>query len=176
MKRFIGYVLTAFAVVLFLLGLIFLIASEGQSSRLVSGIILVIFASGTAFLGGSLLKKAFDLSPEQVKNAILALAKENNGYLTKESINAVLGPYPEVDMSIEAMVLDGSAVLDSSSLRAVYVFPDFLHEIVEKYCSYCDTRYPLRDPIQKCTQCGGDIVLKKSRIEKKGQIFSMDEK
>ncbi len=176
MRKVIGYIIILIAVLFFLMGLIFIIASGGSSSRLVPGIILIISGSLLGFLGGSILKTGFDLSPSQVINSILSLAKINNGYLKKEAIIAELGTYPQVEKAMEKMLIDRTAVLDTSGQRPTYIFPDFLHEIVVKYCSYCNTEYPLRDPIQKCSQCGGSITLKKGRIERSDQIFSMDEK
>lgn len=176
MKKLLGYLLIIVSIPLFLLGLLFLIASGGASSRLIVGFVGIIAGSGLGFLGGIFIKTAFSLTPEQILNSILSLAKRNNGYLTKEAIIAELGNYPQVEKVIQSILIKQTAIVDYSTGRQTYVFPDFLHEIIVKMCVYCNSEYPLRDPIQKCTQCGGDIKLQKGKIEKRNEIFSLDDK
>lgn len=176
MRKITGYVLIVLAMPICLLGLLFLIASQGIASRLITGFILLIIGSGICFVGAFLVKTAFSLTPNQILSSILNLAKVSNGYLTKEAIIAELGNYPQVDKAINDLLINQTALIDPGHIRTRYVFPDFLHDILIKACMYCSSEYPVRDPVQKCPQCGGDISLQKAKIEKSNEIFSLDEK
>jgi rRNA maturation endonuclease Nob1 len=46
--------------------------------------------------------------------------------------------------------------------RAVYVFPGLKESKVVRRCSYCGSEYSVREPLHKCTNCGGPLEIVKT--------------
>ncbi|MFC1669166.1 hypothetical protein ACFL20_02160 [Spirochaetota bacterium] len=174
-KIIMGAILSVTGAVSSFLGVLFLIASGGQGSRLLAGIVLLAIGITILLVGIIIFRKAMSISPAGIKKKLLKLARLNNGEISEEEILASLGNSDIVEQQLNEIMQRGIASEVIKNGRKIYIFPDFQLEIVVKECPYCGNDYPLRDDIEECPSCGGDLKMHKSLIVGANNSYSMDD-
>jgi len=157
-----------------LMGLFFIIASSGMSSRLIAA--GIFFAAGLPLLifGFQMFRGGMLLRPELVKNAILKAAAEHAGEITREIITGVAGWDDIVVFEINDMIKKRIAKTEERDGRTFYIFPEFQIKYVINKCPFCGNDYPVRDDVQKCPSCGGDLKFLQIKSSTAGNNFSMN--
>jgi len=156
------------------LGLMFLIASRGSSSRLIPGFIFLICGGGLLFIGLRLFIKGLKQSSLFLDKAVRASAVKHNGEVGGKTLFAEIGPSSASEAFIEEKVRSGEIKKENRDGIVYYLFPSFQFRLKTKYCPYCGKDYPVRENIETCPACGGDLKLRETGNSKGDDYFSMD--
>jgi hypothetical protein len=157
-----------------LMGLFFIIASSGMTSRIAAA--GIFFTAGLPLLifGFRMFRGGMVLRPELVRNAILKTAAAHNGEITKEIITGAAGWDDIVVFEINDFIKKRIAKTEEKDGRTIYIFPEFQIKYVINKCPFCGNDYPVRDDVQKCPSCGGDLKFLQIKSSSAGNSFSMD--
>jgi len=174
LKIFTGTFMSVFGILTILLGILFIIASKNEGSRLATGIVLI--GTGTVMLvpGIILFKKGILLTPEGIGKKILKLAGKHNGHISMEVITAEVGDSDAVRFKLIEMTRQGVSKEIKKDGRLFYIFRDFQPKLMVKKCPYCGNDYPVRDNIENCLSCGGDLKIKNESVTMDDDKFSLD--
>jgi hypothetical protein len=155
------------------MGLLFLIASSDNSTRLYTGIILI--AAGTLLMiaGYRLFRKGMITRPGAVEAAILKAAAKKNGRISEEALIAETGIRDLTIFELNKMVSSKRASRETSAQGTFYTFPEFQFDLKFKACPYCGNDYPVRTDVERCPSCGGDLKITGSTVSGDDR-FSMD--
>jgi len=148
------------AIIFLLFGLLFLLGSAGNPAIIVAGIVMV----GVAIAGGAFavrrLGQVTNASPEAVDQRILNLATASGGEVTAAEVTGMLQiPVADAQSALERLVSQGLAVHKVRGDDLYYSFPGIATVRKIKRCAYCGAEYPLREPGQKCSACGGMLEV-----------------
>ncbi|HNX23299.1 MAG TPA: zinc ribbon domain-containing protein [Spirochaetota bacterium] len=156
-----------------LMGLLFIIASSGMSSRLVAA--GIFFTSGLPLLifGFKMFRGGMVLRPELVRKGILKAAAAHNGEISKEAVTEAAGWDDIVIYEINDMIKKRIAKAEERDGRTFYIFPEYQIKYVINKCPFCGNDYPVRDDVQKCPSCGGDLKFLQIKSSTAGNNFSM---
>jgi len=161
MNRTLSFLVIGVAVVLFVVGLIFMCAATSNAGRLPLALILLVVGAGLAFWGGASLRRIVSLTPEKLSDRITQLARQSGGEVTQAQVVGALGASDEaVAEAFRLLAERGQANLDYREERGeVYVFPGLKAAKVVRRCESCGTEYSVKEAIYVCTQCGGKVEL-----------------
>jgi hypothetical protein len=169
-----GAALFIFGLALLLLGIMFIIVSSERGSRLVTGVILAVFGLLLLLIGIRLFRAGISVSPAVIKEKILKLAGKNHGELPEDVITGAIGTSDTLDFQLQSMINSRIAKKTFRKGRTFYLFSQFNMELVVKKCPYCGNDYPVRDDIESCSSCGGNLKVSVERIKGKDDSYSMD--
>ncbi|PKL17534.1 MAG: hypothetical protein CVV49_10795 [Spirochaetae bacterium HGW-Spirochaetae-5] len=157
-----------------LMGLLFVIAASGMTSRLIAA--GIFFVSGLPLLisGFKVFRSGMVLRPELIREAILKAAAKHHGEITKDIIKGETGWNDIVIYEINDMIKKRIAKTDQRDGETFYIFPEFQFKYVQNKCPFCGNDYPVRDDVQKCPTCGGDLKFLQIKSSSGGDKFSMD--
>lgn len=148
------------AVLLILLGLVFMVGSAGKAHILVLGLVmLVVGIVGSVFIVRHLAKLA-RTSPDTVDERVLALARLSGGEVTVGEVAGGLQvPVHDASASLERLVGQGLAEHKVKGEDLFYTFAGMVDIRKQKKCSYCGNGYSIREPGHKCPSCGGNLEI-----------------
>ncbi len=169
-----GAVLFILGLALLVLGIMFIIASGDEMRRIITGIILsssglLLLATGIRFY-----RKGISISPERIKEKILKLASQNHGELPENVIIGEIGKSDILDFQLISMINAGIAKKTFRDGQTLFLFSQFNMKLVVKQCPYCGNDYPVRDDIETCSSCGGDLKVSIERKMDEDNSYSMD--
>jgi len=147
----------------FIAGILFLIASVSQASRIL--VALVFLAIGTFLLvvGLRRLRRLAEISPDALKTGAIELARRLDGELTVAQFRAEYRISQEQASEVlEEMVAEGAAKREQREERVVYVVTGLLPAMVQKRCPYCGAELPVRTALRKCPNCGAPLEITKT--------------
>ena len=156
-KVIIGASLIIIGLVSELMGLLFIVVITGMSSRLIAAGIFFTAGLPLLIVGFNMLRSGMLLRPELIRKEILTTASKNNGELTKEIITGVTGWDDIVAYEINDMIKKRIAKTEERGDCIFYIFPEFQAKVVINKCPFCEKDYAVKDDIQKCPACGGDL-------------------
>jgi len=174
LKIFTGAFLSVMGILSILLGILFIIASKNEGSRLVTGTVLIAVGSLLLIPGILLFRQGIHLTPGGIGKRILKLARKHNGELSMDVITAELGDSDAVRFKLVEMTRQGISEEIKKDGRLFYIFRDFQTKLLVKKCPYCGNDYPVRDNIENCPSCGGDLKIKNESVTIDDDRFSMD--
>lgn len=169
-----GSFLSLFGLAIMVLGMMFIIASDKQKSRFAIGIILTMFGSSLLIMGVRLFRAGISLSPAKIKEKILQLAGKNHGELPEDIIIGEIGKSDTLNYQLLQMIKSGIAKKGFRNERAFYLFSQFNMKLVVKQCPYCGNDYPVRDDIETCSSCGGNLKISIQRIGEGDDSYTLD--
>jgi DNA-directed RNA polymerase subunit RPC12/RpoP len=164
MSRTVSFLVIGMAVVLLAVGLVFLCGMAGESAsafRLLVSLILLGAGGGLAFWGGTSLRRAVALNPENLGDRITQLARQSgHGEVTlSQAVSALNAPDEVVEEALRLLVERGQAYPEYRQDREVYVFPGLRTAKMIRRCESCGTEYSVKEPIYTCTRCGGKVEV-----------------
>jgi len=160
-----GLSIAAFVVgALFLaVGLIFLCAAVQSGARFPIALALLVIGGGIAIWAGARLRKARQLLPDVVDGRIIDLATEYEAELTLAQIVGKLDlPRETARASLARLETNGLCRSEGREGRTVYAFPGLKESKVVRRCVYCGSEYSVREPLHKCSNCGGNLEIVKT--------------
>jgi len=157
-----------------LMGLLFVIASSGMNSRLIAA--GIFFCSGLPLLifGFKMFRSGMILRPELIREAILKSAALHHGEITKDIITGEAGWNDIVIYEIDDMIKKRITKIDERDGQTLYIFPEFQIKYIQNKCPFCGNGYPVRDDVQKCPTCGGDLKFLQVNSSSGENNFSMN--
>jgi len=157
-----------------LMGLIFVIAAAGMTSRITAA--GIFFCSGLPLLiiGFKMFRSGMVLRPELIREAILKAAATHHGEITKDIITGETGWNDIVIYEINNMIKKRTAKIEERDGQTLYIFPEFQIKYIQNKCPFCANDYPVRDDVRKCPTCGGDLKFLQIKSSSGGENFSMD--
>jgi hypothetical protein len=161
MNRTVSYLVIGVSVVLIVGGLIFLCAATRNPGRLPLSLILLVLGGGLAFWGGTSLRRAVTLAPDNLDDQITRLARQSgHGEVTlAQAVSALNAPDQAVQEALDLLVERGQAYSEYREGRVVYLFPGLQAAKMVRRCESCGTEYSVKEPIYTCTQCGGKVEV-----------------
>jgi rRNA maturation protein Nop10 len=174
LKIIIGALLSVFGFLISTLGILFLISSTEKSSRLISG--SVIFVIGLAFVipGIIFFRKGIKSTPASVRKKILKIAAIYNGKFSKDLLIGNIDADSILQNQINIFIKSGLINEIIENGKIYYTYPDFQLKLVMKKCPYCTNDYPVRDGLEICPSCGGDLKLLSKESSDINDKYSMD--
>jgi hypothetical protein len=151
-----------FVVSSFVLGLalLFLCAAVSVPERWPLAIALVVV--GGAGVGWSGLEhgKWLRRQPGALAARITALAEQNSGEISLAQVMSALKVRGEEAMAaMNDLQQKGQCHMEPRKETMMFVFPGLKERKMVRKCVYCCSTFPVRDPLQKCPSCGGNLEL-----------------
>jgi hypothetical protein len=141
-------------------GLIFLCAAVDQPSRLFVATALLVLGGGLAAWAGLRWRRARSLSPDVLDDRITSLAASSEAEVTlAEVVGRLSVPDSAARAALARLEANGFCHEEQRSGKSVYVFPGLKEDKVVRRCSYCGSQYSVREPLHKCTSCGGSLEI-----------------
>jgi hypothetical protein len=148
------------AILFLLIGLIFLLGSQGKPAFLLAGIVMIVVAIAAGVFTIRKLGNVAQTAPDAVDDRVLNLATASGGDVTVAEAAGALGvPVADVQASLERLVSKGLAEHKVRDGDLYYAFAGIATARKIKRCAYCGTEYPLREPGHKCSSCGGILEI-----------------
>ncbi len=151
-----------FVVSCFILGLamLFLCAAVSQPERWPLAIVLLIVGGAGVAWSGLSYSRWLGRQPGALAARITALAEENSGEVSLTQVMAELSvPAAVATAAMDDLQQKGQCHLEPRGEKTVYVFPGLKERKMVRKCVYCGSTFPVRDPLQKCPNCGGNLEV-----------------
>jgi hypothetical protein len=163
MKKLAAILVAVLSIPFLTLGLIFLVASGGSSSRFFTAVVLLAIGVVLLVWGVRSLRRLAATSEGALRTAAVELARRLGGELTVAQLRAEYRIPNELAQKVmDGLVSEGTAVPEQRSDRVVYVFKTLQPSIARKLCPYCGTELPVREAIRKCPNCGAHLEITKT--------------
>lgn len=172
-KIFYGAFLLIAGILHFFTGLLFLIASSENNTRLFTGILLLGAGIMILLTGYRLFRKGMLTRPGAIEAAILKAAAKKNGRISEEAMIAETGIKDLTLFELNKMVSLQRASRETSSKGTFYIFSEFQFDLKFKACPYCGNDYPVKGGLEQCPSCGGDLKITGISVSGDDR-FSMD--
>ncbi|MBI5160772.1 MAG: hypothetical protein HY996_05075 [Micrococcales bacterium] len=176
MKRGLAFALVGVGVLLVALGLLFLVGAAGQTSRLVVAGAGLVVGAACAAIGVAMHRRADAESPETLRAAILDLARQKNGEVSRADVAAALGArMPKAEPVLDELVRNGVCKATDRDGHPYLVFESMQPRLVIKKCRFCTYEAPLGDDRATCPNCGGALdTVRTARSVSGGDAYGMD--
>ncbi len=150
------------AALLLATGLIFLLAAISQPQRLLVSLLLLACGVALAAWAGKQWRRLRRLSPQFLDGRIAELAAAQDAEVTLvQVISALDVPEAPARNSLQRLEANGLCYQETREASTVYVFPGLRERKVVRRCAYCGSQHSVRQPLHKCPNCGGDLVVVK---------------
>lgn len=161
MKKLLAIGAIVIAIVLLIVGLIFLIAAS-TPSRLLTALALLAIGALLIWVAIRILRRQRQLDPENLGTAITDLARRLGGEVSVPQVRAEFN----IDQTLALSALDrllnqGVAQLEHRGDHSVYLFKGVLPAKAIRKCPYCGSEFPVREAIHTCPNCGGALEITK---------------
>jgi len=160
-KKVLAFGAIVVAIILLIVGLIFLIAANSMSRFLTAvaflavGGLLVWYAIGT-------LRRIRQLSPDNLEPAIVDLARRLGGEVSVSQVQAEFKINHQFALeTLEQMRQRDTCQLEPRGERTVYLFKGVIPAKAVKRCPYCGSEFAIRSAVHKCPNCGGNLEITK---------------
>ena len=176
MKRVVAVLLFGVGLAALLFGLLFLIGSAGQSTRLAVAAVGLVCGALLTGVGVRLFKLARHEDPDFIKAELLTLAKREDGEISEHELRGALGArWPRAQEVLLVLQGEGVCRLGNAAGGSYYTFPQLQPRLAVRRCEFCQAELPLDDELVSCPQCGGTIKTGVKRVSVgDGEVYSMD--
>lgn len=149
------------SILLFVAGLIFLIAAD-RLSRLLTAVALLAIGGILLWYAISVLRRLRELSPENLAAAVIDLARRLGGELSIAQVQAEFKIGNELALeTLERLRRQGTCQTEPRAGRTVYLFKGVLPAKAVKRCPYCGSEFAVRSALHQCPNCGGNLEITK---------------
>ena len=143
-------------------GLLFLCAAVAVPERFPLAIILLIIGAIGAGWSAFAYRKWSSVQPEALAARITDLAAQNDGELAISQIMSAFDVSASVAQAgIDQLVAKRQCRAESRGTQTFYIFPGLKEQKVARKCTYCGSTFPVKQALQKCPNCGGNLELVK---------------
>jgi hypothetical protein len=141
-------------------GLIFLCAATTVPERMPLAILLLILGAVGAGWSAFAYRRWLNTQPAALAVWLTSLAAENNGELAVAQAMPSFGVTAQAaTAALDELVQKGLCHREARADQVIYVFPGLKeHKLVRK-CAYCGSTFPVKQALQKCSNCGGALEL-----------------
>ena len=144
-------------------GVLFACAAIAVPARWPLAIVLLVIggigAGGSAYA----FRKWSDRQPTVLAARITDLAAANQGEVTLAQIMSACDVTASAAQAgLDVLVQHGECQRELRGEQEIYVLPGFKEHKVERKCPFCGATFPVKQSLQKCPNCGGNLELIKS--------------
>lgn len=144
-------------------GLIFLCAAVQNAARFPIALALLVVGGGLAAWAGLRWRRARELAPDIVDGRVIDLATGHDAELTLARIVGELGvPENAARAALARLETKGFCHQEYREGKSVYVFPGLMDSKVVRRCAFCGSEFSVREPLHKCSNCGGTLEIVKA--------------
>ncbi len=161
MKRPILITALVVAVVLLVVGLIFLCAATREAGRLPLSLILLIIGGGLAAWSALTWRREQQLEPEHLADSIIDLVRGRGAAeVTLAEVVAELNvPTQAAQRALGVLQGRGECRRERRADKDLYVFPGLMERKMVRRCAYCGSEFSVKTPLHQCPNCGGQLEL-----------------
>ncbi len=144
------------------LGIIFLIATVNNPSRIL--VAMALLALGYVMINSGLLtlRRLAQVSPEALATGIVELAKRLGGEVTVAQVQAEFKiSTKKAIAALEEAVGKGQCQRERRDYYDVYVFKSVMPAKAVKRCSYCGSEFAIKSAVRDCPNCGASLEIVK---------------
>lgn len=146
-------------------GLLFMLASAAVPERGIMAFLLL----GVGFVGVGatawFYSRWYRRQPAVLGSRVTDLAEHAGGEVSLAQVIAACNvPASVAQAAMDELVAKGQCHAETRDGQILYVFPGLRERKMVRKCVYCGSTFPVRDPLQKCPNCGGNLEL----VEKVG--------
>lgn len=153
-------VLFLIAALLLAFGLVYSLAAIQNARRLLVSIPSLACGICLAAWLGLRWRRARQLSPQMLESRIVAMAAAEGAEVTIAQVISMLGaPEPLARASLQRLEAKGLCHPVHRDAATTYRFPGLEQRKVVRRCAFCGSQYSVRNPIRKCTNCGGELEI-----------------
>jgi hypothetical protein len=154
--------LGVFVVSVLVLGLGILFACAASAAPARCPLAIVLFAVGAAGAGWSAYsyRKWADAQPAALAARITDLAASQQGEVALAQIMSAFDVTSSTAQAgIDILMQNGVCRRETRGEQEIYAFPGLKEHKVERRCPFCGSVFPVKQALQKCPNCGGDLEL-----------------
>ena len=160
MNRLIYLAIFLVAVLALALGLVFLCAATTEPSRLAVAVVLLLLGALGAGWSAYAYRTWSLVQPAALSARITDLAARNDGELSLAQVMSAFGvPASIAQAGMDELLNKGQCQREPRGADIVYIFPGLKEHKVVRKCVYCGSTFPVKQPLQKCPNCGGNLEL-----------------
>ena len=143
-------------------GILFLCAAISIPERWFLAIVLLILGAGGAGWSAFAYRRWASVQPGELAARITDLAAENDGELALSQIMSAFDvPASVATAALDELAQKGQCHREARGEQTLYVFPGLKEHKVVRKCVYCGSTFPVKQALQKCPNCGGNLELVK---------------
>lgn len=144
-------------------GLIFMCAAVDNLARLPIALALLLAGGGLSAWAGVRWRRARALLPDALGDRITSLAATYDGELSLAQVMSALKvPDEAARAALARLESAGLCRQEYREGKSLYVFAGLQERKVVRRCTYCGSKYSVREPLQKCSNCGGQLEIVKT--------------
>jgi hypothetical protein len=142
------------------LGVLFLCAASLAPERLTLAIVLLVVGVIGAGWSAFSYRKWASVQPAALAARITDLAVGNDGEVSISQVMSSCDVSASVAQAgIDELLAKGQCRREPRADQIFYVFPGLKEQKVVRKCVYCGNTYPVKQSLQKCPNCGGNLEL-----------------
>jgi hypothetical protein len=140
--------------------LLFFCAAVNVPERLTLAIVLLVLGGAGVGWSGLEYGKWLRRQPKALAARITELADQNSGEISLAQVMSALKVQGEEAMAaMNDLQQKGQCHIEPRKETMMFVFPGLKERKMVRKCVYCGSTFPVRDPLQKCPSCGGNLEL-----------------
>ena len=145
------------------LGMLFACAAMAAPARWPLAIVLLAIGAIGAGWSAYAYRKWANRQPATLAAHITDLAAANQGEVTLAQIMSAFDVTASTAQAgIEVLIQHGECQREFRGDQEIFVLPGFKEHKVERKCPYCGATFPVKQSLQKCPNCGGNLELVKN--------------
>jgi Zn finger protein HypA/HybF involved in hydrogenase expression len=143
-------------------GVLFLCAAITVPERLTLAIVLLVIGGAGAGWSAFSYRRWADVQPAALASRVTDLASQNDGELAVSQIMSAFDVQTSAaTAALEELTQKGQCRREARADQVVYVFPGLKEHKVIRRCAFCGSTFPVKQALQKCPNCGGNLELVK---------------
>jgi hypothetical protein len=145
------------------LGTLFACAAIAVPARWPLAVILLGIGIGVAGWSTFSYRKWADAQPAVLAARITDLAASHQGEVALAQIMSAFNVTASAAQAGLDVLMDNSVCQrDRRHEQGVFIFPGLKEHKVERKCPFCGAAFPVKQPLHKCPNCGGNLELVKN--------------
>ncbi len=150
------------SVLVLAMGVLFLCAAMTVPERLLLALVLLALGAMGAAWSAFSYRRWLMAQPAELSARVTELAAQNDGELAVSQIMSAFGVQAmAATAALEDLSQRGQCHRESRGDQYVYVFPGLKEHKVVRKCAFCGSTFPVKQSLQKCPNCGGNLELVK---------------
>ncbi len=145
------------------LGMLFACAAIAVPARWPLAIVLLALGAAGAGWSAYAYRRWKETQPAALAARITDLAAQNQGEVALAQIMSVLDVTASAAQAgIDTLVQNGACLHEARGEQEIFTFPGLKEHKVERRCPFCGSAFPVKQSLQKCPNCGGNLELVKN--------------
>ncbi len=145
------------------LGVLFLCAASIEPTRLPLALVLLALGAGGAAWSAWAYRKWASAQPAALAARITDLAAANDGETSLAQVMSACDvPASAAQAALAELLAKGQCRREPRGEQIFFIFPGLKEQKVVRRCAFCGSQFPVKQALQKCPNCGGQLELVKT--------------